>query len=134
MLRIALIWAMTASAAFAQAFTTSAEVKPILVATKPNWIAVREFNGQDLVYFTQILSWRCGVSEIRYSVNGGAMKTFPEVACHKDTNAPNAILPTDPLPYLEFGLGSVASVSVTLIFDDGSEESGTFERSAVLMP
>lgn len=115
-------------------FLTALEVKPILTATKGSWVAVREYDGQDLLYFTQILSWRCGLHQIRYAVNDGAETVFEAEPCHVDTAMPNAIVAEDILPYLAFPLGSVETVAIRLIYDDGTEDGATFPRADVLMP
>ncbi|WP_101068569.1 hypothetical protein [Roseovarius salinarum] len=115
-------------------FTTATEVRPILTATKPDWVAVREFNGQDLLYFTQILSWRCGLVGLHYGVNGGEMRAWDMPPCLTDTAQPNAIRAEDGLPYVAFGPGHVQSVQVEIIYDDLTRDSAHYERSDVLMP
>ena len=86
-------------------FLTAGETRMILDATKPNWIAVREWEGQDWVYFTQVLSWRCGLHQISYAVNGGDMQVFPMPDCYADEATPNAIKENDTI-YLTFELQS----------------------------
>ena len=117
-------------------FTTAVEVKPILGMTKGNWVAVREFNGNDLVYFTHLLAWRCGLWEIRYSLNGSdALETYAMEPCHEGTNQPNAMTDVaNYLPYVTLPLASVDSIYVELVFDDGTTDFAVFERQAVLMP
>lgn len=115
-------------------FTTATEVKPILTATRRNWVAVREFNGQDLLYATHVLSWRCGLHQMRYAVNGGAMQVWPLPPCHEDTNAPNAFTAGDGLPYAAFAPGSIESVEVELLYDDLSTDTASFARADILMP
>lgn len=119
--------------AHAQNFTTAAEVRPILDATKANWIAVREWDGQDLVYFTHLESWRCGLEQVVFVVNGGDVQPWVMDPCFEGTAQPNAI-GADRLPYATFPLGSVQRVDVMVVYDDGSADSATFERAAVLMP
>jgi hypothetical protein len=125
-----------AGAAQAQQFTTAAEVGPILEATRASWVAVREYEGQDLVYFTQVLSWRCGLSEIRYGLNGAAPETvLPMEPCYEDEAQPNALkMDQGVLPYFTEPLQSVQSIDIVLKLDDGTESSASFERKAVLMP
>ena len=139
MTRFALLGLMflgTALPAHAENFTTAAEVKPILTATKPAWIAVREYEGQDLVYFTNLLAWRCGVEKISYGLSGAA----PEVElvaepCYDAEPQPNALkMDQGVLPYINQALGSVQSVTVLVTFDDGTTETGEYLRAAVLMP
>ena len=115
-------------------FTTATEVKPILGATKGNWVAVREYDGQDLLYVTHIWAWRCGLHQMRYAINGGEMQVWPLPPCHENTNAPNAIIDTDGLPYDTFPLGSIKSIRVELLLDDMSEDSADYVRTDVLMP
>ncbi|WP_272005608.1 hypothetical protein [Roseovarius sp. ZX-A-9] len=115
-------------------FTTATEVKPILGMTRGNWVAVREYDGQDLLYFTHLLSWRCGLHQIRYSLNDGPMQVWPMPPCLEGTATPNAILTDEGLPYIAQPLGSIGSVTVELLYDDLTEESAAFSRSDVLMP
>lgn len=131
---IGLTAALLATTTSAQTFTTAAEVKPILTATKPNWVAVREFDGQDLLYFTNLLAWRCGVASVSYSLNGGPAQDLPMEPCHEDTAQPNALLMDSILPYLTLPLSSVESLSVTVTFDDDTTERGDYLRPAILMP
>lgn len=115
-------------------FTTATEVKPILTATKNVWIAVREYDGQDLLYVTHIYSWRCGLMSMTMSINGSAPFIWDLPPCHEDTASPNAITDTDGLPFRSFPLGSVQSVTVSLTYDDLTTDTGSYTRQQVLMP
>lgn len=115
-------------------FTTAAEVKPILTATKGNWVAVREYDGQDLLYVTHIWSWRCGLHAMAISVNGEPMQNWPLPPCHMKYTTPNAILEEDGLPYLRLRLGSVQTIDIQLVYDDLSMDVATFERANILVP
>lgn len=117
-------------------YTTAVEVRPILQVTRGNWVAVRDFNGQDLVYFTNLLSWRCGLWDIRYGINGNLPEmVLPMEPCHADTSTPNALVQIDEfLPYIALPQGSVDSVTVEIVYDDGTSESASFERAEVLLP
>ena len=115
-------------------FLTATEVKPILGATRANWVAVREWDGQDLVYVTHIWSWRCGLAQMRVSVNGAAPEVWPLPPCHLDSAQPAAILDGDGLPYRAFPLKSVEALTVWLTYDDLSEDVATFNRAGVLVP
>lgn len=112
-------------------FLRAIEVRPILDATKGNWIAVREFQGQDLLYFTHLLSWRCGLFEIQFAVNDGEMLVFPMVPC--DENAPMTV-PADATIYLEYPLGSIETIDVQLLYDDNGTDRVRFERANVMTP
>ena len=114
-------------------FLNAAEVKPILGATKSSWIAVREWEGQDLIYFTHLLSWRCGLYEIRYSVNGGGQKSWPFPDCDAATHAVG-VIPDGADIYTVLPLKSVQTVTIELLYDDLSTESAEFQRNAVLIP
>lgn len=115
----------------AQQFTTAAEIRPILEATQGSWIAVREYDGQDLLYFTHLLAWRCGLEQVQFSVNGGEMQVFNLEPCYVDEAQPNAIKATDMLPFQKFDLKSVNQVDVMLTYDDGQTASGSYERAKI---
>ncbi|MCU9839748.1 hypothetical protein OEZ49_18395 [Ruegeria sp. WL0004] len=115
-------------------FTTATEVKPILNATRGNWVALRDYDGQDLLYVTHLWSWRCGLAQMTVAINGAAPEVWPLPPCHAETAAPNAIIESDGLPFRSFPSGSVAQIEVELIYDDLSADSASFARAQVLMP
>ena len=118
----------------AQNFTTAAEVRPILEATKASWIAIREYEGQDWLYFTQLLAWRCGISSVTYSTNGGPMQPVELAPCHEGTASPNALTSDDPFPNPRFELGSLNTVAIGLVLDDDTTMDAAYERPQVLIP
>ncbi|MDF1804355.1 hypothetical protein [Thalassovita sp.] len=115
-------------------FTTAGEIRPILNVTKPQWIAVREYDGQDIIYFTQLLSWRCGLSAIRYSVNGGPMQQYPLPPCHMDMAAPNALIDNEAMPIMGLPPKSVQTVDVEIFYDDTGIDFASYQRAQVLIP
>lgn len=120
--------------AMAEQFTTAAEVKPILDATKSKWVAVREYDGKDLLYFTHLMAWRCGIDTIHYAVNDGAEVTWQGEPCYDGEAQPNAIKAEGTLPFVSFPLGSVTSVTVRLEYDDGSVDTARYDRASILTP
>ncbi|MBM2294243.1 hypothetical protein JQX09_20145 [Sulfitobacter pseudonitzschiae] len=115
-------------------FLTALEVKPILTATKGSWVAVRDYDGQDLVYVTHLWAWRCGLVQIEMAVNGGAFEVWPMPDCHVDSPTPGAITESDGLPYRSYAAGSVQQLDVRITYDDLSADTISVARQAVLMP
>lgn len=105
---IALLAAFTLSfssvAHAAQSRVPSVETyKAMLAANKPTgWVAFREYSGKQIVYFSTLVSMRCGLDEIRYSINSDALdQRFEMVDC---------------IPALPFSMPSDAPIETTLIF------------------
>ena len=117
-------------------YTTAVEVKPILGMTKSNWVAVRLYEGQDLLYFTQMLSWRCGLWEIRYGINGNpADQVFEMEPCHLDTAQPNAMTDVaNYLPFVTLPPESVDTLYVEITYDDGTTDFAQFNRNEIEIP
>lgn len=117
-------------------FTTAVEIRPILTATKNNWVGVREYDGQDLVYFSHLLAWRCGLWDIRYGINDApADRVVRMEPCHDDMAQPNVM--TDIVnfpPYIPFPLSSVDSIYIEIVFDDGTLDSVQLDRDAIRIP
>ncbi len=109
----------------------AAQIRPILDATKSSWVAVREWDGQDLVYFTHLLTWRCGLTKIEYGFNGAKPdQNWGFIPCDETSANPMA-LPEEQKIYGSFDLNSVQSITVKITYDDGGEDSVTFERAAI---
>lgn len=117
---------MTASAQF----NTAAEVKPILQMIVPNWVSVREYNGEDLLYFTLLEVYRCGLTQIRYVVNNGKPQVWKTPPCEGD--ATFSQIPEGRLPYVAFPLKSLENLRIELSYDDGTVQTESYERAAIL--
>ncbi len=115
-------------------FTTALEVRPIMNATKSSWVAVREYEGKDLLYVSHIMAWRCGLVRLRVGVNGGQLQEWTLPPCHLGTNAPNAVTPDDGPIYVEAPLGLIQEVAVEITYDDLETDFAVYQRPQVLMP
>ncbi|MEM8577071.1 MAG: hypothetical protein AAGF60_04400 [Pseudomonadota bacterium] len=114
-------------------FTTATEVRPILSATKANWVVVRLYDGKDYLYVTHLWSWRCGLAQMEVAINGGPFQVWPMPPCLTETAAPNA-LPAGALPYATYPPGAITDVSVRVTYDDLSTDEAAWPRNAVLLP
>lgn len=62
---------------FSTADEQMAQGKMMLNATAGSWLAFRDYEGKVLLYFTQLMSYRPLIKEVRYSLNSDALdKTF----------------------------------------------------------
>lgn len=90
----------------------------ILGLTKGSWAYFRDYNGRQLIYFTHLEAYRCGISQMRYSLNSAALdREWKLQPC--DPKAPHNI--TTDKPYIALPLGTASSIAVQLTFNDGSK-------------
>ena len=93
------------------------QMKQILNMTQSNWVSFRDFNGKQLIYFTHLESYTCGIKEVRYSINSDDLdKVWELQIC--DTKNPMAV--TKDTVYLTMPLGTAKSIAVQVIFTDGT--------------
>ncbi|RWK15744.1 MAG: methyl-accepting chemotaxis protein [Mesorhizobium sp.] len=92
--------------------------KQILDQFWTSWIAFDASGNHGLVYFTQMLSFRCAIKEVRYSLNGTALdKEIKMPPC--DAKDPYAI-PADYQPYFKVK-DDVKSMAVQVTYTDGTK-------------
>ncbi|WP_425049649.1 hypothetical protein [Psychromarinibacter sp. S121] len=111
-------------------FDSAEQVKPILKMIKPQWVSLREYDGQDLLYFTMLEVYRCGIDQIRYVINDGKPRVWETPPCEGDETFSE--IPADRLPFTTFPLQSVEKLRVELTYDDGSVEWAEYTRGDVL--
>jgi len=131
---LAVATAVFAVSAKAEQYTTAAEVRPILEMTTGNWVAVRKYNGKDLVYFSHLVAWRCGLDRVRYGINGPVDTELTLEKCNTEYQQPNVILDTSIPIYISLPLDSVKTISVEVTYDDGEQQAETIDASKVLIP
>lgn len=91
--------------------------KQILEQLWTGWVGFRRYNG-DLVYFTHLISYRCGIKKIEYAYNkSGKTKEWKLPEC--DPSNPHAVPDTTKI-YTNVPKGS-KSMQVTLTYYDGTK-------------
>ena len=94
------------------------QIKNVLTITEKNWVAFRDYNGKQLIYFTHLEAWKCGISTVRYGLNGETVnKIWQLEAC--DDQKPNQV--TKERPYLTFPLNTIEQIDIQLTYSDGSQ-------------
>jgi len=89
---------------------------------KTGWIAFRNYNGKQWVYFTILQSMHCRLKEIRYSINSTDLdQRFNLVKCNPYTPfaLPNNVGPKDTL--IKLPLGEAQTVAVQVVWEDDRE-------------
>lgn len=86
------------------------------------WVAFREYDGKQWIYFTPLVTLHCRLKEIRYSINSPALdQRFPLPDCQP---ALPFSLPSDAGPEaiaLTLSPGEAEKVAVQIVFDDDTE-------------
>ena len=94
--------------------------KKLLELTRGSWAYFRDYNGRQLIYFTHLEAYRCGLKQVRYSLDSEALdRTWKLQPC--DPDKPQAI--TTDKPYISLPLGTAKRVAVQLTFSDGSKSA-----------
>jgi hypothetical protein len=94
--------------------------RQIVPLIKANWVALRNYAGRQFIYFSNLLAYRCGLNEIRYSVNSDALdRVFPLPPCNPAQ--PQAIDAVRYPPFVTLAPGTAKQVTVQATFKDGSK-------------
>ncbi len=111
--------ALLASLAPSHGQGTLGQEKQILPMINASWVAFRDWDGKQLIYFTTVLAYHCGLSEVRYSLDSDALdQRFPLPAC--DRQRPNDIDPVANPPYIALPQGAAKEIVVQLVYSDGA--------------
>jgi hypothetical protein len=94
------------------------QMKQILNMTQNNWVSFRDFNGKQLIYFTHLESYTCGIKEVRYSINSDELDKVWEL---QPCDIKNPMVVTKDIIYLTMPLGTAKSIAVQVTFTDGTK-------------
>lgn len=121
----ALMLATVVSTSLTSHSFAAGQEKQILQATKDNWVSFRDYNGRQLIYFTHLEAWKCGITEVRFSINSDALDQIYELqACGETPD--NAV--TVHNPYIVLHLNTAQSISVQITYEDGSKSEVVHKR------
>ena len=88
------------------------------------WVQFRNFNGQQLIYFTALQTLHCRLKEIRYSINSEDLdETFELVSCNPQTpfSLPPDVKPSD--IYISLQPETASTVAVQVEWEDGRKSA-----------
>ena len=110
-----------ATAARAQELPPRSLYEAMLTGNKASgWVAFRNFNGRQLLYFTTLQTLHCRLKEIRYSINSDALDQRVElVKCNKAL--PFSIGESDVLEnrvYKSMPMGTAQWAAVQVVWED----------------
>jgi hypothetical protein len=117
-------------------FTTAAGAAFIHQSIKDQILSFGDDGDTDTIYFTAILSWRCGVQGLYYGLNDAPADTqFPLEPCYRELRQPNTNkeLGTNFPLSITVPKGSVQQVTLRIVYEDGSTASFTSERAKNLV-
>ena len=94
--------------------------KDILERLSTGWLTFRDWDGKRLIYFTHLISYRCGIEEVKYGLDTDQpSETFEVGPCDPDN--PHAVPETGPGSQIFTSVPkSTGYVSVQLTYADGS--------------
>lgn len=96
------------------------QMRMMIEAGADQWIAFRDYNGRQLIYFTHFVSMKCGIAELRYSVNSTELdQVWPLPDCHEQI--PFHVDPETDQIYLDLELGAAETVTVLVRYLDGGQ-------------
>jgi hypothetical protein len=120
------ILATLLSSAMAQSAISGNE-KMILTMPQmqPNWVSFRNYNGRQLIYFTILEAYKCGIRKVAYSINSEALD---QEWLLQPCNPKKQQDVTTNKPYLSLPLGTAKFIAVQLTFNDKSRSPVVHKR------
>ncbi len=94
------------------------QMKQILNMTQNSWVSFRDFDGKQLIYFTHLESYTCGIKEVHYSINTEDLDKMWEL---QPCDSKNPMAVTKDIVYLMMPLGTAKSIAVQVTFVDGTK-------------
>ena len=92
------------------------------VNKKTGWVSFRNYNGNQLIYFTALQTMHCRLKEIRYSINSTDLdQRFDLVKCNPylPFSLPSNAAPKDIL--INLPLGEAETIAVQVVWEDDRE-------------
>ena len=103
---------------YAHAGMSPAQMKQILNMTQNNWVSFRDYNGKQLLYFTHLETYTCGIKEVHYGLNSD---TLDRIWLLQPCDPKNPMAIKKDIVYLTMPLGYAQSVAVQVTFADGTK-------------